>query len=140
MTNSMTAFSRHQESHDWGQQTWEIRSVNHRYLEPSFKLPDLARPCETELRKQLKKYASRGKLDISLRLQPDRSTDSLEINQAMLSSLLKASSELKLQMPEAAAVSPLDLLAWPGIIQEKNSELAPILPDLLQGFAACPSR
>jgi len=67
MLKSMTAFSRVQESNDSGEIVWELKSVNHRYLEPGFKLPEDFRSLEPEIRQRLGKHAKRGKIDISLR-------------------------------------------------------------------------
>ncbi|NIP74301.1 MAG: hypothetical protein GWO16_15415, partial [Gammaproteobacteria bacterium] len=58
MIRSMTAFARQTDQPEWGSLVWEIRSVNHRYLEPSFKLPESLRGLEHTLRERL-----RGRLD-----------------------------------------------------------------------------
>ncbi len=67
MISSMTAFSRQDNSGEWGRLTWEIRSVNHRYLDLSFKLPDHLRALEPQLRQRLKERFARGRVECSLR-------------------------------------------------------------------------
>ena len=56
MMLSMTAFSRQQLEQEWGSLTWEIRSVNHRYLEVSLRLPDLFRGLENSIRGAVRKH------------------------------------------------------------------------------------
>ena len=70
MIRSMTAFARHQVSGPWGQATWEIRTVNHRFFEMSFRLPDLFKDKEASLRKLSQTALQRGKMDCTLRYVP----------------------------------------------------------------------
>ena len=76
MIRSMTAFARVQQSNEAGSITWELRSVNHRYLEPGIKLPDEFRQLEPEIRKLLGHYLTRGKVDLSLRYKIDQQQQS----------------------------------------------------------------
>ena len=69
MVHSMTAFSRQQLEHEWGSLTWEIRSVNHRYLEPSVRLPENFRNLENPIRRQLRDKLYRGKIECQLKLR-----------------------------------------------------------------------
>lgn len=69
MVASMTAFARKQKEFDWGTMSWEIRSVNHRFLEPSIRVPDSLRIVEPVVRDLLRKRFTRGKIDIQLRVQ-----------------------------------------------------------------------
>ena len=71
MTASMTAFARQEQATQWGAIVWEIRSVNHRYLETQFRLPENLRDLEPILRENLRKSFSRGKLEIALTFRPD---------------------------------------------------------------------
>ena len=73
MVYSMTAFSRQQLEHEWGSLTWEIRSVNHRYLEPSVRLPENFRSLENPIRKQLRDKLYRGKNRMSAEISNGRS-------------------------------------------------------------------
>ena len=69
MIRSMTAFARKDVQGDWGGLTCEIRTVNHRYLEPSFRLPEAFRELEGRFREELRNQLKRGKVDVSMRLQ-----------------------------------------------------------------------
>ena len=68
MIHSMTGFARRETSGPWGQLTCEVRSVNHRYLEPGFRLPEELRGLEGELRQTLPKLLRRGKVDCTVHL------------------------------------------------------------------------
>ena len=71
MLRSMTAFGRRESTHDWGTLSWELRSVNHRYLEVSVRLPEELRALEPQVRERLGKRVKRGKTECSLRLKRD---------------------------------------------------------------------
>lgn len=66
MPHSMTGFARIETQHPWGQLICEIRSVNHRYLEPSLRMPDGLRRLEAPLRETLRRGLARGKVDANL--------------------------------------------------------------------------
>ena len=90
MIYSMTAFARKQVKGDWGTAVWEIRSVNQRYLETYFRLPEQFRGLETKLKDIFKKRLQRGKIECSLRFEgADNSQNGLEMNQALASQLIK---------------------------------------------------
>ena len=117
MVYSMTAFSRCELSTDRGNLAWEIRSVNHRYLEPSLRLPEAFRDLEGPLRERLRKQLGRGKVECTLRFNPtSQTTGSLSINQPLVDQIVSASQQLSLKLVNAAPVNPLELLAWPGVL------------------------
>lgn len=117
MVYSMTAFSRCELSTDRGNLAWEIRSVNHRYLEPSLRLPEAFRDLEGPLRERLRKQLGRGKVECTLRFNPASQTaGSLAINQPLVEQIVAASQQLSLRLVNAAPVNPLELLAWPGVL------------------------
>ena len=93
MITSMTAFARESAATDTGILTVELRSVNHRYLDCSFKLPDALRSLEPALREKASKQLARGKLDCLFRLQPNPAdTHSLQIDSERLKSVLTAAA------------------------------------------------
>ncbi|HDY83673.1 MAG TPA: YicC family protein [Halieaceae bacterium] len=112
----MTSFARESATTDQGILTVELRSVNHRYLDCSFKLPDALRSLEPQLREQAGKALARGKLDCMIRLQahPTNSGE-LQVNTEQLHKLLAATLIIKKQMGDASLVSPLEVLQFPGI-------------------------
>ena len=102
MTHSMTAFSRQQADCKWGSLTWEIRSVNHRYLEVSIRLPENFRGLETSLREKLRQKLKRGKVDCQLHFQKFESgTSELHIDKELVKNLAPETS-----MPPEYAPSP----------------------------------
>ena len=135
MISSMTAFSRKERHEDWGSLTWELRSVNHRYLEPSYKLPEPLRHIETRLREQLKQYAKRGKFDCVLKFEPRSQRNAgLSINQDVLGDLLRAVSVLASEY-KIAKPNPLAILQWPGLLQEPAQDkdcVAKVASDLFE--------
>jgi uncharacterized protein (TIGR00255 family) len=134
MTNSMTAFARNQAEFPWGSLIWEIRSVNHRYLEPAFRLPEQLRHIETGLRDILRSTISRGKVDTQLKFLPDVSDGNrIPINESLLEQLNQAVQKIG-AVTGSSDTSPLELLKWPGIIQEKGQESKVIEEEALSLF------
>jgi len=122
----MTAFARESTTTEQGLLTIELRSVNHRYLDCTFKLPDAMRPLEPKLRDRANTVLARGKVDCLIRLQanPEQATK-ININVDQLDALLEASATIAAQLPQAQAVSPLDILQFPGICRsDSNSDEA----------------
>lgn len=137
MIYSMTAFSRVDTNLAWGSLTWELRSVNHRYLEPSFKLPESLRQLETALRDMLRKNVARGKIDCSLKLNlGSTQAPSVEINIAQAKAVIAASAAIRQLDPSISATNALDLLRWPGVINESSVSKDVLLGDALTSFDA----
>ena len=121
MTNSMTAFARSQALLEEGVLVWELRSVNHRYLDVQFKLPDTFRDLEPLLREKLKKNILRGKVECSLRLDRTQSAVSaLKLNEALLNQLIRATDKISSMADNTSPVNPVDLLNWPGVIETRE--------------------
>lgn len=115
---SMTAFARTQCETDWGQITWEIRSVNHRYLETHFRLPESWRELEMPLRERIKQHLSRGKVELTLNLQLTGAYQVPSLNDTMLDGLIEVIREVRLRLPAASHLNAIEILQWPGVIQE----------------------
>jgi len=121
MISSMTGFARREVSGPFGELTCELRSVNHRYLEPGFRLPEELRSLEGELRQLLAKELRRGKLDCTIHLRGShRAEQELRIDEAVLQHLLTRTGEVasRLSIGTAARVDPLDVLRWPGVLKD----------------------
>lgn len=117
MVYSMTAFARSEQSTEQGSLAWELRSVNHRYLEASLRLPEAFRDLEGPLRERLRKQIGRGKLECTLRFNPSSETrQTLSLNQPLIDQLLTAASQLSARLDNPAPINPLELLAWPGVL------------------------
>jgi len=134
MIRSMTGFARQEGNFSWGQLSWEIRTVNHRYLEPHFRLPEKMRALEPKLREALRNQLSRGKVEINLQFQTLQQTQSLEINQSLLKELTNSAQTIANSLPNPAALNPLEVLRWPGVIEETPLDFEQIQSDALSEF------
>ncbi len=133
MIHSMTAFARQERQGDWGTLTWELRSVNHRYLEISARLPEELRGLEAQVRERVGKRLKRGKVECNLRLRgATQAPPALEVNQAYLGRLLEACGEVEAMMGPAGTTTALELLRWPGVVREAERDLAPLLAAALE--------
>ena len=95
----------------------ELRSVNHRYLDCSFKLPEHCRSLEPSWREVLRNRLSRGKVECMLRWQANDSSDrELVINEQQLKRFLNAIGKVEQSLGNPRAVSAVDVLQWPGIV------------------------
>ncbi|SHF28934.1 TIGR00255 family protein [Microbulbifer donghaiensis] len=132
---SMTAFGRAEAPYDTGTAIWELRSVNHRYLEPHFRLPEAARPLETQLRDSLRKTLSRGKLELTLNLKPNNvEAAGLEINQPLAQAVVQAARQVAAGA-DTMPLNPLQILQWPGVIAEPETDAEQQSAAILQAFA-----
>ena len=125
MLKSMTAFARVEENHPIGNFVWELRSINHRYLEVNFRVIEELRSAEFDLRKIIQSRLSRGKIDCTFRLRPTADSEvNLCINEKLLQSLLQQARKLQEQVPEAAGLNPIELLSWPGVTEQNQIDQA----------------
>lgn len=119
---SMTAFARTQGDYARFHLVWELRSVNHRYLETQFRLPEAFRNLEQGLRDTARVHLKRGKLDATLRYDRAVREGAFEINRPLLLQLLASLEQIRRDAPDIGVVSPLDLMRWPGVLQDANAE------------------
>ncbi len=123
MIRSMTAFTRQSREAEWGVLSWELRAVNHRYLEVTLRLPEELRALEMVARERISKRLKRGKVDGFLRFQPEEAAASgLQLNRDLISSLLQANEEVEGQMDNPGRASSLDILRWPGVLQPPETD------------------
>ena len=119
MMVSMTAYGREQADGEWGQASCEIRTVNHRYLETSIRLPEELREFEQAVREKVSTRLNRGKVDCIIRYQ--RATVSmgpLMVDQDLSGRLMEAAEGISARLNKPAAINPFDILAWPGMIKQ----------------------
>jgi uncharacterized protein (TIGR00255 family) len=122
MIASMTGFARRESSGSWGTLVCELRSVNHRFLEAGFRLPDELRAAEGELRARLTRALRRGKVDCTLSYRRSQGVgNALEIDAQALERLLAAVSVVRKAQHENATVNLLELLRWPGVLREDGA-------------------
>jgi uncharacterized protein (TIGR00255 family) len=136
MTNSMTGFARVQQQIEAAQLCWEVKSVNHRYLDCSFRLPEELRFLEPSLRSVVANYVVRGKLECQLKLtgNPDEEMAML-INKGLVRSLLGLGNELAAIGSLENDLSVSELLAWPGVVQKKTHDDAFIKEAIVELFS-----
>ena len=120
MVHSMTAFARVEQNGVYGTLSWELRSVNHRYLEPHLRLPDSLRDIEGTVREALRNGLSRGKVECTLRFTESASEASLQVNHERARQLIQAAEQIAQQIKQSAALNPLDVLAWPGVLSTQS--------------------
>ncbi|MAT65898.1 MAG: YicC family protein [Gammaproteobacteria bacterium] len=128
MIRSMTAFARQEAGGDWGTLVCELRSVNHRYLELSLRLPEELRGLESGLRERAAQGLRRGKVEINLRYRPreDGAAGELALDSGLLERLGTTLQAVAAGLPEPAPVSPLEVLRWPGVVKDRQPDLAPV--------------
>ncbi|GAB4393998.1 MAG: YicC family protein [Gammaproteobacteria bacterium] len=135
MAQSMTAYARHSYANEHGQFTWELRAVNHRYLDIALYLPELLREIEMPLRKQLREYLQRGKIECWLRYQPV-STQATQVttNQALADALINLHQSLKATVSEAQPINLMQIMQWPGVVSLNNEIDASMVQLIIQEF------
>ena len=131
MIQSMTGYARYEQKADWGTAVWEIRSVNQRYLETYFRLPETFRSLENSLREQFRKKLQRGKVECKLSLQVDEAQQSaLSINEDLAKSVI-ASAKWVSQHSTAGQLNPIDVLKWPGVVAAQDQDMDELQKDVL---------
>jgi uncharacterized protein (TIGR00255 family) len=127
MIRSMTGFARAEKKYDFGTLSWELRSVNHRYLDVGVRLPEDLRGLEQPVRDTVAKVLSRGKLDCILRFKSENAVAAdIQIDTAVVQSLLAASTRLAQLLKSQNELKPMDILRWPGVIREGEKDFTPV--------------
>jgi uncharacterized protein (TIGR00255 family) len=130
MIRSMTGYARAEQQGPWGRLSWELRSVNHRYLDLQIKLPDEFRVLESELRVLAGSKIGRGKVEVGLRFNRDTAvTAAPEPDRARLRELRTALQVVGEELGSLAQIDPMRVLAWPGVIRQDAAEVAPPLAE-----------
>jgi uncharacterized protein (TIGR00255 family) len=130
MISSMTGFARLEQSGSYGQLTCEVRSVNHRYLEPGFRLPEELRALESELRQTLARELRRGKVDCTIHLRGSHEAErELLVDDEAVHRLLARSHDIAkraeangLGATRLSSIDPIEVLRWPGVLRQQATE------------------
>ena len=131
MIRSMTAYARREIKGEWGSATWEMRSVNQRYLETYFRLPEQFRSLEPVVRERIRSRLTRGKVECTLRYEPDVSAQGeLILNEKLAKQLVTAANWVKMQSDEGE-INPVDILRWPGVMAAQEQDLDAIAAEIL---------
>jgi len=137
MIYSMTAFARRELTADWGTAVWEIRSVNQRFLETYFRLPEQFRGLEPVLRERFRKRLQRGKVECTLRFTAsDAEAGQLSLNEDLARQLLHAADWVQ-SHGQSSGVSPVEILRWPGVMVVKEADMDQIHSQTLNEFDLC---
>jgi uncharacterized protein (TIGR00255 family) len=127
MLHSMTGFARETVDADIGALTWEIRAVNHRYLDVQFKIPEQMRPHEQAFRQAVAASLNRGKIECTLNVRRtfDRQAE-LQIDRELVELIGTRIKEMSAALPATGAVNPFDVLRWPGVVEQVEIEAEPL--------------
>jgi uncharacterized protein (TIGR00255 family) len=124
MARSMTGFARREARGDFGVLVWEVRSVNHRYLDMSLRLPEELRALESECRERIAAQVKRGKLDGQLRFEPAAGgRASLQVDEDRARAVGNALAQVAGIVGAAGAVNPSEVLRWPGVVSEPELDV-----------------
>ena len=122
MIASMTGFARREQAGSWGTLTCELRSVNHRYLEPGFRLPEELRPLESDLRQLLGKHLKRGKVDCTVHLRGAQAAErELRVDAGALARVASALKHVTAAIP-GTSVDAVEILRWPGVVEASTPD------------------
>ncbi|PCJ13916.1 MAG: YicC family protein [Gammaproteobacteria bacterium] len=136
MISSMTAFARHQTHSPQGTFVWEVRAVNHRYLELQFRLPEGMRDIEAKLRETVRNSVSRGKIECHLRFQPDPSLQpALELNETLAQQLALAAEKVAQNLQSPAPIQATEILKWPGVLIAAKEDASILQQGATESFA-----
>jgi uncharacterized protein (TIGR00255 family) len=135
MPRSMTAFALCESHGAYGVLRFELRAVNHRYLDLSLKMPEDLRSAEPLVRARVAERVQRGKLDLGLRFRPAQASGNMHINESLLSALMSTLGQWHSKYPQLAAADPVALLGFPGVLEAAEfdqSELQQAILALLE--------
>ncbi|AKO44912.1 YicC/YloC family endoribonuclease [[Haemophilus] ducreyi] len=134
MIYSMTAFAHLELKKEWGNAVWEMRSVNQRFLETYFRLPEQFRHLEMSLRERLRSALTRGKVECSLRIELTNSQDKeLSLNKDYAEKVIGSLQTLQ-TLAGGGQINLVDLLRYPGVVDSQTQDLDQIGQDLCAGF------
>ncbi len=133
MIRSMTAFARLDSQE--GQFCWELRSVNHRYLDISIRLPEDFRSLEITIREHIQQHIKRGKIDCTLHFQAKKSNNAQwQINQELAQQLCDAMQQINAITGNTTPPNAIDILRWPGVVETQSLDIDEIGKTVLEHF------
>ncbi len=135
MLHSMTGFARESVETDIGTLTWELRAVNHRYLDVQFKLPEDLRPKEQAFRQQASASLGRGKVECAFYFRRAFDEDNeLSIDMELVELIGHRISDITAKLPNVAAVNPIEMLRWPGVVKPTELDVEPLFNEAVSLF------
>jgi uncharacterized protein (TIGR00255 family) len=123
----MTGFARQSAESELGTLTWELRAVNHRYLDVQFRLPEELRAKEHAFKKRLGAVLKRGKVECTLHVRRalNQQTD-LKINTELVALIRKRVTDISTALHDTQLINPIDILRWPGVVSEPEIDAEPL--------------
>jgi len=133
----MTGFATEETVVESHRLVWELRSVNHRFLDISLRLPDELRAFEPRCREMITAALGRGKVDCTLRVSTvETEASSAAVQQTVLVSLKDLERQVHQKFPDAPQLSVSEILRWPGVLEDERPELKALAEPLAAGFSA----
>jgi uncharacterized protein (TIGR00255 family) len=127
MIRSMTGFARRERQGAWGTLICELRTVNHRYLEISARLPEDLRALDADLRQVIGAALRRGKVDATLTYKPGATNArELQVDGAVLQALIERLRIIQQQIGDPQPIHAIDVLRWPGVVKEAEQDNSPV--------------
>lgn len=133
MIHSMTGYARKEFKGEWGSAVWEIRSVNQRYLETYFRMPESFRGLESVLRERFRQGLERGKIECNLRFESQVQQGSMQVNEAFAEQLIENALWV-IDRAGQGQLNPVDILRWPGVMETAEQDMDQLTTTLLAGF------
>jgi uncharacterized protein (TIGR00255 family) len=134
MIYSMTGFARVETKADWGSAVWEIRSVNQRYLETHYRLPEQFRSLEPMLRERFRKRLQRGKVECALRISFNEANQgALTFNPDLAAQLISAAKQVQSAGADGS-INPNDILRWPGVMATQEADVDQMQQVMMNAF------
>jgi uncharacterized protein (TIGR00255 family) len=128
----MTGFARSERATTAGLLAWELRSVNHRYLEVSLRLPEELRALEGDIRRTIGTAARRGKVEATCYLRPVAAAGrELTLDDVLLDRLVEHALSVRRRLGDAGRIGAMELLRWPGVVREAERDTAQLGPAAL---------
>lgn len=134
MPRSMTAYARITEEHNWGSISCELKSVNHRFLEVGFRMPESVREAETTLRDMARKKLGRGKIDCSVQITFNHSDASSELDLETAREHIKIVESISAEITQPGTISAIDIMKLPGVLKDSSIDIKQLSKAGIQAF------
>ena len=116
MIFSMTGYAAVTDESPLGGLSLDLRSVNHRYLDVQFRMPDELRVLESELRERIGARVSRGKVECRIGINIAAGASAMQLDETLLAQLVRLEEQVRNTLPAAESMRVNDILRWPGIL------------------------
>jgi uncharacterized protein (TIGR00255 family) len=130
----MTAYARITEEHNWGSISCELKSVNHRFLEVGFRMPESLREAETTLRDMARKKLGRGKIDCSVQITFNHSDASSELDLETAREHIKIVESISAEITQPGTISAIDIMKLPGVLKDSSIDIKQLSKAGIQAF------